>query len=149
MPQNRRTPQVTRKRGEYIRFRKETCERCSFIPERLLQLHVHHLDHDHTNNDPENLQTLCANCHALIHRLHKERLGPVKNTKVVPMKVFKAEHERWKRAAEASGARSFNAWARQNLNEAAALDETFASELEEKRAERDRIRRQILGDDAA
>lgn len=30
-------------------------------------LAVHHLDHNHRNNDPANLKTLCQNCHAELH----------------------------------------------------------------------------------
>jgi hypothetical protein len=29
-------------------------------------LHVHHMDGNHFNNDPENLKTICPNVHALI-----------------------------------------------------------------------------------
>ena len=29
---------------------------------------VHHLDGDHTNNSPENLQRICRSCHSLGHR---------------------------------------------------------------------------------
>lgn len=46
---------------------KDSCERCGFIPERLCQLDVHHLNGDHSDNRPENLQTLCANCHRLTY----------------------------------------------------------------------------------
>ena len=51
----------------YVRHKKDICERCGFIPEHKIQLDVHHIDSDHTNNDPTNLQTLCSNCHRLEH----------------------------------------------------------------------------------
>jgi hypothetical protein len=35
------------------------------------QLQVDHVDGDRYNNDPKNLQTLCACCHA--HKTHKEK----------------------------------------------------------------------------
>jgi 5-methylcytosine-specific restriction endonuclease McrA len=35
-------------------------------------LDVHHLDHDKENNEPENLMTLCKNCHASYHGLEHE-----------------------------------------------------------------------------
>ena len=41
------------------------CERCGFIPEHISQLDVDHIDNNHDNNNPSNLQTLCANCHRL------------------------------------------------------------------------------------
>lgn len=41
------------------------CEECGFVPVHPCQLDVDHLDGDHTNDDPSNLQTLCANCHRL------------------------------------------------------------------------------------
>jgi 5-methylcytosine-specific restriction endonuclease McrA len=40
-----------------------TCATCGAVK----QLHVHHIDLDPMNNDPQNLMTLCASCH---HRLH-------------------------------------------------------------------------------
>lgn len=30
-------------------------------------LDIHHKDGDHLNDDPDNLETLCANCHRLEH----------------------------------------------------------------------------------
>lgn len=51
------------KRGQ--RFKKDSCERCGFIPEDLVQLDIDHIDANRSNNDPANLQTLCANCHRL------------------------------------------------------------------------------------
>jgi hypothetical protein len=50
---------------EYRSFVKDLCERCGFTPEHTAQLDVHHIDRNHSNNDPRNLQTLCANCHRL------------------------------------------------------------------------------------
>jgi 5-methylcytosine-specific restriction endonuclease McrA len=32
------------------------------------KLHVHHVDHDSTNNAVENLQALCSRCHKIKHR---------------------------------------------------------------------------------
>jgi len=46
---------------------KPSCERCGFIPVSIRQMDVHHKDGDHSNNSPENLETLCANCHRLVH----------------------------------------------------------------------------------
>jgi predicted HNH restriction endonuclease len=55
----------------WAKYRKHVCERCEFIPEARCQLDVHHIDNDKTNNTADNLQTLCANCHRLVH--HQDR----------------------------------------------------------------------------
>lgn len=49
----------------YIQHKGSLCEVCGFVPQHLCQLDVDHIDGDHDNNDPTNLQTLCANCHRL------------------------------------------------------------------------------------
>ena len=49
-------------------FLKDICSRCGFIPEHKCQLDIHHIDENHHNNDPNNLMTLCANCHRLKHK---------------------------------------------------------------------------------
>lgn len=52
------------KQKPYRRYRKDSCSRCGF--EGLAcQLDVHHIDQNHKNNDPSNLETMCANCHRL------------------------------------------------------------------------------------
>ena len=47
------------------KLKGDVCDKCGFVPEHLCQLDVDHIDGDHKNNSPENLQTLCANCHRL------------------------------------------------------------------------------------
>lgn len=49
----------------YRSLKLDNCELCGFEPEHPCQLDVDHIDGDHSNNDPANLQTLCANCHRL------------------------------------------------------------------------------------
>lgn len=49
----------------YAVHKKEQCEKCGFNPVHTSQLDVDHIDGDRWNNDPSNLQTLCANCHRL------------------------------------------------------------------------------------
>jgi len=39
-----------------------------------MQLDIDHIDGDHTNEDPSNLQTLCANCHRYKTYLNKDFL---------------------------------------------------------------------------
>lgn len=63
-----RNDRITAAKRKYRKYVKDVCERCGFIPEHKCQLDVHHIDKDHCNNDPSNLQTLCANCHRLEHR---------------------------------------------------------------------------------
>ena len=46
------------------RHKKNYCESCGFVALHAVQLHVDHIDGNNDNNDPENYQTLCANCHA-------------------------------------------------------------------------------------
>lgn len=50
--------------GWYDRFMKDACERCGST-ELLL---VHHRDRNRSNNDLENLETLCKRCHQIEHR---------------------------------------------------------------------------------
>jgi 5-methylcytosine-specific restriction endonuclease McrA len=49
----------------YRKFKNICCDACGFIPLHKCQLDVDHIDGDHSNNNPDNLQTLCANCHRL------------------------------------------------------------------------------------
>lgn len=42
------------------------CSRCSYNNEIVLA--VHHKDGNRKNNNPENLEWLCRNCHYLIHK---------------------------------------------------------------------------------
>ena len=45
--------------------KKKTCEACGFTGLHLCQLDIDHIDGDHNNNELDNLQTLCSNCHRL------------------------------------------------------------------------------------
>jgi len=60
-----RTGRYRRKGKLYKKYLKDKCEFCSFVPVHPCQLDVDHIDGNHKNNAPENLQTLCANCHRL------------------------------------------------------------------------------------
>lgn len=42
-----------------IKNRKDHCERCGGTE----RLEIDHIDSDRSNNNPDNLQTLCKNCH--------------------------------------------------------------------------------------
>lgn len=60
-----RNKRIEKYKRPYITFKKNSCERCGFIPEHSCQLDVDHIDGNHKNNEESNLQTLCANCHRL------------------------------------------------------------------------------------
>ena len=59
----------------YIVYKKTSCEFCGFLPVHTCQLDVDHIDGNHSNNEPSNLQTLCANCHRLKTFLNKDWEG--------------------------------------------------------------------------
>ena len=46
-------------------IKKNHCEQCGFVAEHKCQLDVDHIDGNKFNNNEDNLQTLCANCHRL------------------------------------------------------------------------------------
>lgn len=52
-------------RPKYKSSKGPVCETCGFVPVHKAQLDVDHIDGNHSNDDPKNLQTLCANCHRL------------------------------------------------------------------------------------
>jgi hypothetical protein len=45
------------------KHRKNECENCGTTND----LHVHHTDRNHANDDPTNLKTLCSSCHLKLH----------------------------------------------------------------------------------
>jgi hypothetical protein len=56
------------------KFKKNNCEHCGFVALHSVQLDVDHIDGDSRNDDPSNLQTLCANCHRLKTHLSRDHL---------------------------------------------------------------------------
>lgn len=56
-----------RKKKFHRSMKKDTCEICGFEAKSPRQLDIHHKDGNHYNDVVENLQTVCANCHRLIH----------------------------------------------------------------------------------
>lgn len=57
-------------------------EKCEWCDESLLSLlDVHHIDHDRSNNELENLIVLCVRCHALETR----KLVVLENRKPIPI----------------------------------------------------------------
>ncbi len=66
---------VKYQRGLKIRLlaeRGQKCERCSYSKYEILQ--VHHKDKNRNNNNLENLQLICPNCHYEEHLLEKSWL---------------------------------------------------------------------------
>lgn len=49
-----------------VHGRQRICERCSY-DKHPAAIIVHHKDKNRSNNDPSNLEVLCANCHAIEH----------------------------------------------------------------------------------
>jgi len=57
-------------RKETIKRDRSTCQVCGYgVRDKNRDAQVHHKDGDWTNNDPENLETLCWDCHKEVHRL--------------------------------------------------------------------------------
>jgi len=50
-------------------YRKSYCEACGLTE----QLHAHHVDREPKNNEPQNIQTLCAYCHNYLHAVADRR----------------------------------------------------------------------------
>ena len=64
-------------KAPWLKYRGDECEECGHVP--LIgrwSLDVHHIDHDKSNNEPENLMTLCKNCHSQYHALEHEYGDP-------------------------------------------------------------------------
>ncbi len=62
---------------DLITLRGAKCERCE---KKTLKLHLHHLSYDRLyNEEPEDLELLCAGCHATDHGIIKFRKSkPIK-----------------------------------------------------------------------
>lgn len=57
-----------RKNWVYAKYRKDYCEYCGIKNlETKLTFVVHHRDGNPTNDNPDNLITLCHSCHKLVH----------------------------------------------------------------------------------
>jgi hypothetical protein len=56
-----------------IRIRGKTCERCQYDKHEILQ--IHHKDSNRSNNNLDNLELICPNCHFEKHYLKKSWLN--------------------------------------------------------------------------
>lgn len=91
----------------YLKFRKDYCENqdgrlgfnCTFTAPSKTQLlsrgveadfqgwlQVDHIDGNHLNNDPKNLQTLCACCHTVKTAIYKDYSTPGRKTRISSIK---------------------------------------------------------------
>jgi len=69
---------------KYKKYRKDYCEnrdgrlgfKCRYKIRYVGQLQVDHINGNPTDNDPQNLQTLCANCHAFKTWKNQDRKTP-------------------------------------------------------------------------
>lgn len=55
-----------------LELRGKACERCGYKEFRILQ--THHKDRNRSNNDINNLELICPNCHFEEHYLEKSWL---------------------------------------------------------------------------
>lgn len=63
-------PKFTTVRKQMIKKNMiKKCEKCGYSKEPSI-LGVHHIDEDRNNNNLDNLQVLCPNCHSLTHMKH-------------------------------------------------------------------------------
>lgn len=69
---------ATAKQRAKAKAKKDHCEECGFKAKHIAQLDVDHIDGNSGNNDPSNLQTLCANCHRLKTFANGDHLTPVR-----------------------------------------------------------------------
>jgi 5-methylcytosine-specific restriction endonuclease McrA len=61
-------------RKTVIEERGYVCEECGHVPPKILTLptqalHIHHIDCNYLNNNKNNLQILCSNCHIKVHKI--------------------------------------------------------------------------------
>lgn len=56
-----------------LKIRGKKCERCGFEKYKILQ--IHHRDRNKNNNDLNNLELICPNCHAEEHYLDSSWVG--------------------------------------------------------------------------
>ncbi len=60
-----------------LKMRGKNCERCGFGKYEILQ--IHHKDKNKTNNNFDNLELICPNCHSEEHYLERSWLREVYN----------------------------------------------------------------------
>ena len=61
-----RNKQFQKRKNVILFIYDNKCIICNDITESK---HIHHIDHNHFNNDPFNMVPLCKNCHINTHKL--------------------------------------------------------------------------------
>jgi hypothetical protein len=80
-------------RGDYRRHLAPRCARCGFSPDHRRQLQIHHRDRDRTNHAASNLETLCANCHALEHVTEPRSTNAEQDALIVRLRDLRRRRE--------------------------------------------------------
>ncbi len=62
-----------------LKIRGKKCERCGFDKYEILE--IHHKDKNRNNNNLDNLELICPNCHSEKHYLDKSWIGNVINSR--------------------------------------------------------------------
>jgi len=59
-------------RGE-LKARRRYCQRCrkDLYTANRWEWVIHHIDHNHYNNEIDNLELLCKSCHQIEHEVYK------------------------------------------------------------------------------
>ena len=70
--------------------KKIECEICKF--DNILALEIHHKDRNRNNNDLNNLQVLCCNCHKIEHRLKTQKTFSQNNSPTNQTIMYKSLH---------------------------------------------------------
>ena len=55
---------------------RSVCTLCGFVAADPVQLDADHINGNHADNRPENLQVICANCHRLKTKRRREYMRP-------------------------------------------------------------------------
>lgn len=70
--------------SEYQKYIKSSCEICGATKD----LEVHHKDKNHSNNNPNNLMTVCSSCH---QRVHNQSLTSLYGDKIIAITELEEE----------------------------------------------------------
>ena len=94
-------------RPSYRHYKKSNCERCG----STRKLEVHHKNEDIRYNNPENLETLCRNCHRARHA-----------TKAWVSKRYRAPRKKLTKSDDGKHGVPFKTWATRNWGISGVMD---------------------------